>query len=97
MVPHRPLKLRLNVLSDIAPLFGAWPIPIQGPQAASKILAPEEMRSLNAPFSDSILTIDELPGAIIKLTFLLTLFPFNIEATFIRSVYEELVHEPIAT
>src|SRR5665647_8360 len=67
-VPLRPLKFRLKVRREIAPDFGDWPIPIQGPQAFSMILAPELIKSAKAPFSASFANILLEPGEITRLT-----------------------------
>src|SRR3989337_564114 len=48
-VPERPGKLRLNVRREAASEGGAWPMPIHGPQADSRMRAPDSMRSARAP------------------------------------------------
>jgi len=45
-VPHLPLKFLLKVLSETPEDFGDCPIPMQGPHAFSRILAPESIREL---------------------------------------------------
>src|SRR5665647_3926816 len=85
-VPLRPLKFRLKVRRETAPVFGDWPIPMQGPQAFSITLAPEFIKSAKAPFSASLDKILLEPGEITRLTSGWTLLPLNMEATFIRSV-----------
>jgi hypothetical protein len=87
----------LNVLSDTALVAGAWPIPIQGPHAASSILAPAATISARAPFAASMLRTCFEPGAITRLTPGLTLLPLRMRATFIISTYDELVQLPIQT
>ena len=86
VVPLLPSKLRLNVLKEIPSLLGACPIPIQGPHAHSRTLAPASIMSANAPFWASILNTCFDPGEIVRLTFSLTVLPFKIFATFIISV-----------
>src|SRR5699024_1337582 len=48
-VPERPSKLRLKVLSDTPPELGEKPMPMQGPQAHSRSLAPLARISESAP------------------------------------------------
>ena len=48
-VPLRPGKLRLKVRSDGRPETGAWPMPMQGLQIGSSILAPAASRSWETP------------------------------------------------
>ena len=50
-VPDRPSKLRLKVRREMPPELGDWPIPMQGPQAHSRMRAPAAIRSARAPFS----------------------------------------------
>lgn len=50
------------------PEFGDWPMPMQGPQAHSRIRAPAAMRSAKAPFSASMLYTCLEPGAMERLT-----------------------------
>ena len=54
VVPQRPLKLRLEVRTDTPPLWTAWPIPTQGPQPHSRILAPASTKSERTPSSNII-------------------------------------------
>ena len=68
IVPHLPLKFLLNVLSEIPSVFGACPIPMQGPQAASNNLAPAAINFANAPFSEIIFIILLEPGDNTRLT-----------------------------
>ena len=44
-VPLRPGKFRLKVRTETAPAAGAWPMPMHGPQAGSRIRAPEARAS----------------------------------------------------
>ena len=66
-------------------LLGDCPIPIHGPQALSRILAPAAIISASAPFIASILNTCLLPGAIASETPSATVLPFKIWATLIRS------------
>ena len=54
--------------------------------------APAQVKSLRVGSADDRLRLD-----MIRFTLGCILWPFNIAATFIRSVYDEFVHEPIAT
>lgn len=67
-MPERPSKLRLKVRREMPPEFGDWPMPMQGPQAHSRIRAPAAMRSAKAPFSASMLYTCLEPGAMERLT-----------------------------
>src|SRR5574341_439162 len=97
LVPERPSKFRLLVRMDTASVLGAWPAPMQNPQVASRILAPEEMMSASAPFFAIISSTWREPGAMPKLTSGNTRLPLSIDATIMRSRYEEFVHEPTIT
>ena len=77
-VPERPRKLRLKVRSEIPFEFGDCPIPMQGPQAHSKMRAPALIKSASAPFCASILNTCLEPGAIERLTSGCTVLPFKI-------------------
>ena len=77
--------------------LGDCPIPIQGPQALSSILAPASIIIAKAPLFASIFKTCFEPGAIARETSGLTVLPFRICATFIISRSDEFVHEPIQT
>ena len=79
------------------PEFGDWPIPMQGPQALSRILAPASIISDSAPFCANILSTCFEPGAIERLTVGQTVLPFKMAATFSISIKEEFVQEPMQT
>ena len=96
-VPLLPSKLRLKVLNDTPALLGLKPIPIHGPHAHSKSLAPDAKISPNAPQSESIRNTCLEPGEIERLTSGEMVLPFNIAATLSISNSEELVQEPIHT
>ena len=96
-VPHLPLKFLLFVLRDIAFVPGAKLLPMQNPQADSKIRAPA-FTSVSRPPCLSIISITCLePGATPNSMSGCATLPFNIWATVIRSRYEEFVQLPTAT
>ena len=97
LVPERPSKFRLLVLIETASVFGAWPAPMQKPQVDSSTRAPDEMMSASAPFFAIISSTWREPGATPKLTSGKILLPLSIEATSIRSRYDEFVQEPTMT
>ncbi len=96
-MPLRPLKLRLKVRSETAPVGGAWPMPMQGPQADSRMRAPAATRSASAPLAAIIASTCRDPGEIVRLTPGWTRRPRRTAATVIRSRYEEFVQEPMQT
>ena len=77
--------------------FGEKPIPIHGPHAHSRILAPAEMRSASAPHSASMVYTCFEPGEIESDTSGCTVLPLRIAATVKRSLSDELVQEPMHT
>ena len=60
-------------------------MPMQGPQAHSRIRAPAEMMSESAPFCASMLNTCLEPGLMVRETFGSTVLPLRIAATFIIS------------
>ena len=60
-------------------------MPMQGPQAHSRIRAPAEMMSARAPFCASMLNTCLEPGLMVRETSGLTVLPLRMEATFIMS------------
>ena len=72
-------------------------MPMQGPQALSKIRAPAAIISASAPFWASMVSTCLDPGEMVKLTLSATVLPFKILATFMISIKEELVQEPTHT
>ena len=96
-VPLLPSKLRLNVLRLMPDEFGEKPIPIHGPQAHSKSLAPEANISVNAPDSESCMSTCFDPGETDMLTLLSTVLPDNMLAILSISNRLEFVHEPTQT
>ena len=96
-MPLRPSKLRLKVRSETPLLLGENPIPMQGPQADSRIRAPAPIRSASAPFSASMVSTCLEPGLIESSTSGATVLPRSIAATVIRSAREELVQLPMQT
>jgi hypothetical protein len=68
LVPLRPSKFRLLVRSETAWLFGLWWLPMQNPQALSRILAPLLTQlGKNAVVGDHLQHF-LLPGATPRLT-----------------------------
>ena len=96
-VPVRPSKLRLKVRRDTPAELGDWPMPMQGPQAHSKILAPADIMSARAPFAASIWYTCLEPQPMVRLTSGWTVLPLSTAATRIMSRYDELVQEPMQT
>jgi len=84
-VPDLPLKLRLLVRTDTESVRGDMLLPMQKPQADSRILAPNDIRSLRAPFLAILLSTCREPGAMPKETPSCSLLPFTIAATVMRS------------
>ena len=84
-VPERPSKLRLKLRMETAPVEGAWPMPMQGPQADSMMRAPEAMMSAKAPFLAIISKTCLEPGVTVMETLGCTCFPLSILATIMRS------------
>src|SRR3989304_1017784 len=72
-------------------------MPMQGPQADSRIRPPAAMRSFRAPFAAIMVYTCLEPGVTVKLMSGWTVFPFSIVATVIRSRYDELVQLPTQT
>ena len=68
-VPLRPQKLRLKVRKLTASVAGAWPMPMQGPQAHSSTLAPAATIFASAPFDASMVSTCREPGEMTRLTF----------------------------
>lgn len=81
LVPDLPSKFLLNVLKDTPPEFGEKPIPMQGPQAHSRTLAPDAMISDRAPQSASMARTCLDPGEIERLTLGSMVFPLRRAAT----------------
>ena len=77
--------------------FGEKPIPMHGPHAHSRSLAPEARISLNAPQSESIDNTCLEPGDTDMLTLGLMVLPLRSAATLSISRREELVQEPTHT
>lgn len=96
-VPLLPSKLRLNVRRDTPPELGEKPMPMQGPQAHSRSLAPAEMKSSAAPLRMSSASTCLDPGETETSTLSATVLPRKIAAAFNMSYKEELVQEPIHT
>jgi len=96
-VPLRPSKLRLNDRTEIAPLAGAWPMPMQGPHPASRMRAPAETRSASAPLRAIMLRVCLLPGVTVSDTLGCTVLPLSMAAMVSRSTREELVQLPTHT
>ena len=96
-VPERPLKLRLKVRRDTPSVLGANPIPIQGPQALSKMRNPARIKSPKIPAFSAISKVVRLPGAIPASTPGAMCLPRTMAATAARSSKELLVQEPIQT
>jgi len=84
-VPLLFSKFRLKVRRDTAPPAGAWPMPMQGPQALSRILAPAEIMSERAPFPARILSTCLEPGEMTRETSSGTVLPLSTAATLIMS------------
>src|SRR3990172_200859 len=72
-------------------------MPMQGPQADSRIRPPAAMRSASAPFEAIMVYTCLEPGVTVKLMSGWTVFPLSIVATVIRSRNEELVQLPTQT
>ena len=72
-------------------------MPMQGPQALSKMRAPASIILVKAPFAASIDKTCLEPGAMTRDTFSATVLPSRIAATFIISAKDALVQLPIAT
>ena len=68
LLPARPRKLRLKERTLRVPVAGTWPMPIQGPQADSRMRAPEAISSLRPPAEAIISNTWRLPGVTVKLT-----------------------------
>src|SRR3989337_1814303 len=66
-VPERPGKLRLNVRREAASEGGDWPMPMQGPQADSRMRAPDSIRSARAPLRAIIVNHCREPGVTVVL------------------------------
>ena len=97
MVPLLPSKFLLNVRRETPPELGENPMPIQGPQAHSKSLAPEAIISPIAPDSANCKSTCFEPGETETETLSDTFLPRKIAATFSMSYRDELVQEPIHT
>ena len=72
-------------ITNMGAELGLWPMPMQGPQALSRMRAPASSRAVSAPFALSIASTWRLPGAMARLTSGDTVLPFRISATVIRS------------
>src|SRR6266536_1481170 len=93
-VPERPLKLRLKVRTLALPDGGAWPMPTHGPQAGSRILAPDRSRSSSTPEVVIAARIWRLPGETVAAVVAGTCRPRSTAAGMARSSYQELTLEP---
>ena len=72
-------------------------MPMQGPQALSRMRAPAATMVASAPFWASMVSTWREPGEMTRLTFSATVCPLRISATFIMSANEELVQLPMHT
>ena len=72
-------------------------MPMQGPQALSRMRAPAATMVASAPLFASMVSTWREPGAMTRLTCSATVFPLRMSATFIMSAKEELVQLPMAT
>ncbi len=93
----RPSKLRLKVRSVTAPLGGAWPMPMQGPQASSSTRAPAATMAASEPLSAIIFITCREPGEMTRLTRGSTRRSASTVATSSRSCSDELVQLPMQT
>ena len=96
-VPLRPSKLRFEVRTLTASVWGAWAAPMQNPQAASSSRAPAASRSNTASVRAIVSSTCRDPGATTRLTSGRACRPFSIAATVMRSRQLEFVHEPMHT
>ena len=84
-VPERPGKLRLKVRREAAPEGGTWPMPMQGPQADSRMRAPDSMRSARAPVRAIMVNTCREPGVTVMLMSGFTFRPLSTAALTERS------------
>ena len=80
-VPDLPSKFLLKVRKDTPPELGEKPMPMHGPHAHSRTLAPAARISESAPQSASMARTCFDPGETERLTSGFTTFPFRIFAT----------------
>ena len=95
LVPERPSKLRLLVLSETASVAGDMCAPMQKPQAFSRMRQPAFTRMPSEPSAASMFTTCLEPHAMPTSTSSATWRPLSIWATVRMSRYDEFVHEPI--
>ena len=76
---------------------GAWPMPMQGPQAHSSTRAPAVTSLASAPFLARALSTCLEPGDIVRLTSGATRLPSRMPATRMRSQKLEFVQLPMQT
>src|SRR5918998_3697596 len=97
MVPERPGKLRLKVLTLTASDGGAWPIPTHGPHTGSSIRAPARTRSEYTPVWAIASRICLLPGVTVMTSPGYTVWSLKTAAATARSSKPELTELPMQT